>query len=459
MTSLKKQFSIWMFGILVVVGVLAAGISYFLARDDATALLDEELRLVAESIDEGSQLASMQQTFSRESRAQARRDFVLQVWYEDKPVRSSRPAFQLARGTVSGFSSMPGEHGLWRVYTLVYPDRTVQVSQSYAVRSEIATDSALRTLIPILALIPLLWLLSTVGVRRILKPLEAVTQAATTRDATSLAPLPVAAIPEEVTPLVMEMNALLERLERAIKSQQQFVSDAAHELRTPLAAMRLQIENLMHSCTGNETQKLGDELMAGVKRATHMVNQLLKMARFEVKRQSAPHALDLTDLVASCIGNLIPVAEAKGIDLGMDHAEAARVLSDADDLAIVFNNLIDNAIRYTPQGGRIDVSLIRSGDYAVVEIVDDGPGIPDALLGRVFDRFFRASSPETEGSGIGLAIVKAILERESAAIALYNRRDGNSGLVARVSLPMMPVAEVPTPAALRQPMEAAEAEC
>lgn len=432
MTSLKKQLIAWLIILLTVVGLLASGISYSLALNDANSLLDQQLRQVARSIDEGSQLSSMQAKFFREGREERENDFVIQVWYQQEPLRTSRPNFALPRGKSTGFSDMRTAGKTWRAYTIVYPDRTVQVSQSNEVRREIGSSAAMRALLPIAGLIPLSWILVAVGVGHILKPLAAVTEAATQRDASSLDPLPLEAIPEEVVPLIIEMNALLSRLQDALESQRQFVSDAAHELRTPLAALQLQIENLSRSRSQDDLESRVGELRSGVQRASHLVGQLLKMARYEAKRETVRTEMDLGDIVKTCIGDFIPIAEQKGIDLGMVRDEKTTILANADDLRTLFDNLLDNAIRYTPEGGRVDVSVAHSGTKAVVEISDNGPGIPEHLLPRVFDRFFRAGGQETEGSGIGLAIVDEIAHRESAEIELSNKREG-SGLISRVS--------------------------
>lgn len=432
MKSLKRQLSAWLIGLLTVVGVAAGGISYFLARKDVSTLLDHQLRQVARSIDEGSQLASMQARYSDEDEEERENDFVIQVWYEKEPVRSSRPDFDLPEGKAPGFANVTTKEGKWRAYTIIYSNRTVQVSQSDDVRGEIASDAALRALLPVAGLIPLSWVLVAVGIERTLRPLAAVTAAATRRDATSLDPLPAEGIPEEAAPLVTEMNALLLRLRTAIESQRQFVSEAAHELRTPLGALQLQIENLSTSRSREDLESRISELRSGIKRASRLVGQLLKMARFEAESQTIREEVDLGGMVKSCVGDFFPIAESRSIDLGMTRDEAVFVRARADDLRILFDNLLDNAIRYTPKGGKVDVSVTACKDRAVVEVSDNGPGIPPQLLPRVFDRFFRASGQGTEGSGIGLAIVNAIASRESAQVELSNKHDG-SGLVARVS--------------------------
>jgi two-component system OmpR family sensor kinase len=430
--SIKKQLIVWLIGLLAAVGLLAGGISYLLALAAANEFLDHQLLLVAKSVHTGSQLPSMQAQFLEQNEQDRENGFVIQVWNANIPPRSSRPNFELPRGGATGYSdvSLRGEE--WRVYTLIYPDRTVQVSQSDQVRREIATNAALYAVLPIAVLFPLFWILVAIGVGRILKPLSDVTQAVTQRDASSLTPLPGERIPQEVAPLITEMNSLLLRIREAIESQRHFVLDAAHELRTPLTALRLQIENLSQSKSQDDLEVRIGELKSGMRRASHLVEQLLKMARYEAESQLAKANIDLGEAVKTCMGDFIPIAEKRGIDLGIVRFDTAFVWANADDLRVLFDNLLDNAIRYTPEGGRVDVSVTVAENKAIVEIADNGIGISEPLLARVFDRFFRAADHESEGSGIGLAIVKAIAKRESAEVALANRSDGH-GLIAAVS--------------------------
>jgi signal transduction histidine kinase len=309
----------------------------------------------------------------------------------------------------------------------------VQVSQLHEVRREIATNAALCALLPIAGLFPLSCILVAIGVGRILKPLSDVTRAVTQRDVSSLTPLPGECIPHEVAPLIAEMNSLLLRVRVGIESQRHFVLDAAHELRTPLTALRLQIENLSQSRSKEDLHMRIVELKSGMQRAAHLVEQLLKMARYEAQSPSKKDRVELGEIVKICLGDFIPIAEQRGIDLGIVRFETAFIRANADELRVLLDNLLDNAIRYTPTGGQVDVSVIVSAQKAIVTITDNGRGIPDDLLQRVFDRFFRAGGLETEGSGIGLAIVKTIAQRESAEITLCNRSDGH-GLIASVAL-------------------------
>jgi signal transduction histidine kinase len=230
------------------------------------------------------------------------------------------------------------------------------------------------------------------------------------------------------------MNDLIARLGLALESQRQFLADAAHELRTPLAALQLQIENLARNHSPADLEGRINEMRQGSQRASHLVVQLLKIARYEIQnRPTVRSRFDLGTLVKICIADFIPLANDRGIDLGLLHDADVCVSGNLDDLRILLGNLLDNAIRYTPNGGKVDISLCVSSQHVLVEILDNGPGIPLALLPRVFDRFFRAAGQETEGSGIGLSIVQAIAKRESVQVRLSNRSDTH-GLSASVQI-------------------------
>ncbi len=435
--SLKSQLTIWSIGILTLIALVAGSISYLFAQKGVGLFLDHQLRLVAGSVDEGSQLPSMQKKYLVEDPQKREYGFVIQVREQNEPVRSSRPDFDLPIGNTSGYSDQVYRYEKWRSYTIVYPDRTVQVSQSDIVRRDIASDAALFAALPIAGLLPLSWMLVVFGVGRILKPLADVTMAVTQRDASSLAPISGRNIPKEAAPLITEINSLLLRIKESMESQRNFVLDAAHELRTPLAALQLQIDNLSQGLSQEDLQARIRELQFGMQRSAHIVGQLLKMAHYEAEQHdSVRKRVDLGEAIKRCISEIIPLAEKSGIDLGMVCDEAAEILANENDLRILIGNLLDNAVRYTQSGGRIDVSVEVLEDTASVCIVDNGPGIPEELLPRVFDRFFRVNGHGSEGSGIGLAIVNAIAKRESVEVSLENRKDAK-GIKAKASFRLL----------------------
>jgi two-component system OmpR family sensor kinase len=257
------------------------------------------------------------------------------------------------------------------------------------------------------------------------------------RQADDLSAVSDAGLPDEVRPLVQELNLLFGRVRTAFDTQQNFVADAAHELRTPLAALKLQVQSLERSdsrADSLEARKLAiSRLSAGIERATRLVEQLLVLARQEAS--AAPHQpVVLADLARRAVADLIGVAQTKHIDLGLQRADGGEVEGQPEALMILLRNLVDNAIKYTPAGGTVDVSVEAEQGRLSVTVEDSGPGIPAEERERVFDRFYRVPGSEAAGSGLGLAIIKAIAERHGATLTLgESQRLG--GLAATVRFP------------------------
>jgi two-component system OmpR family sensor kinase len=243
----------------------------------------------------------------------------------------------------------------------------------------------------------------------------------------ALSPIPDATLPREIQPLTQALNDLLARLGQAINAQRAFVADAAHELRTPLTALRLQVQLAERAADDGERQAAFGDLKQGLERATHLLQQLLTLARQEPGAFEQAHAeLDLRALLHSVIGDFVLTAHARQIDLGISTETAASVTGNTDALRILFNNLIDNALRHSPPGSRVDVSIAADGAGVTVAVEDGGSGIPEADLQRVFDRFYRAADSQSlaHGSGLGLAIVKQIADAHQASVSLQNTGHG-----------------------------------
>jgi two-component system OmpR family sensor kinase len=272
--------------------------------------------------------------------------------------------------------------------------------------------------------LPLLGLAVWVVVGRGLKPLRRVTGALETRHPEALDPLPDSRLPLEVQPLVRALNGLLQRLASALDTQKAFVADAAHELRTPLAAVQIQTQLVARATDDTTRREALADLQAGVTRATRLAEQLLALARSEPDGHTQTKAIDLHALLEDCVMNYAPLAQQRGVDLGVEASEAATVIGDADALRVMFNNLVDNATKYTPRGGRVDASLLVEAGHPVVRIADSGPGIPPDERERVFDRFYRVGASadrartDVSGSGLGLAIVRRIALQHGASVTL-----------------------------------------
>ncbi|WP_240515795.1 sensor histidine kinase [Acidovorax kalamii] len=382
--------------------------------------------------------------------------FVVQVWSADGQLLATSSAspraavpLQAAPGHRLVQQGAGWEQG-WRVYTAppaAPGQQRVQVLQSEQFLQEEVWGRTLYVLLPLALLVPALLFTLWWVVGRASRSLRVVAQEVARRDDRSLGAIPLGPagrVPEEIVPLVASFNALLARLGEAFAAQRRFVQDAAHELRTPMAAMALQMENLRPWVPPGEAQQQFAQLDAGMRRAQHLVGQLLRLSRQEAPASAQLLApVDITAVLRDSVGQWMPLADQRRIEVGFDGTEQVVLQASAVDLRSVFDNLLDNALRYTPEGGSVEVRLHRldaghagspGEGSVVVDVVDTGPGIPPDLLERVFDRFFRVPGTSADGSGLGLAITRAAALRQGLRVELLARSDGVSGLVARVHL-------------------------
>jgi two-component system OmpR family sensor kinase len=307
-----------------------------------------------------------------------------------------------------------------------------------SVREKRAAGLALNTLAPFALLLPVLAALIWLAVGQALRPLERLTGLVKARRVNALEPLPDARLPDEVRPLVGALNELLARLQAALGRERAFMADAAHELRTPLTALHLQMEMLARASGEAERGAAMQQLSAGVERAIRLVEQMLALAREQPHTQPQHVPVALEPLAREVIAELVPLADARRIDLGLSDAQPVTVSGDREALRTLLRNLIDNAVRYTGDGGRVDVSVEASGGPAAprpqLTVSDTGPGIPAAERARVFDRFYRRPGTAPPGSGLGLAIVKAIADAHLATVELADG-PGGRGLSLIVTFP------------------------
>jgi two-component system OmpR family sensor kinase len=358
--------------------------------------------------------------------------FAITIWNKQGGIiHQSLPGIEIALQSRPGFADVKADGETWHVYTTSDGDRTVQVAQREKVRSEIIRSAALGAAAPIVIVIPLSWLVVGWVMNRMLRRLDALANEVAERT-TATEPLPLAGIPSEVAPLVVSMNGLIERLRTAVETQKHFFADAAHELRTPLAAVQIQVGNLANN--GDLPDARVASLAAGIKRAGGLVDQLLRLARLDAPIDTSLKPVDIGELLLDCIADVAPIADRKGVDLGAQLQDSARCAAVPAEVQTLFNVLIDNAVRYTPSGGSVDVILRRLGDRPLVEIVDTGPGLPKGEEGRIFDRFYRGAPDASEGTGLGLAIARRIAERHCLSLMVTNRTDGLSGVCAQVAL-------------------------
>lgn len=434
MSSLRKRLLIALLGALLLVGFLASAATYLSARSEINSLLDEELRQVALSLRDHAVLDLSRLTHGG---ADARQRVVVQIWDPTGvALYLSNTGEPLPLVRTPGFVTLNHDGREYRVYTATMGLQTIQVGQPVALRRELATAVALRILVPILAGLPLFGALIWLLVGRGLAPLARLARTIGSRSANSLAPLPADRLPEEIAPLVASLNGLLERLEQSFGLQRRFAADAAHELRTPLTALGLQIQLLERAKTEAEREGAVARLREGVKRATRLIEQLLVMARLEPDAAERPaERVDLGALAYAVTRDFAPLAEGREVALQVDAEENVATLGAEDALRILLSNLVDNAVRYTPPGGTIVVRVSSGAGDAILEVLDDGPGIPEAERSRVFDRFYRVAGADQPGSGLGLAIVRQVAELHRARVELGPGLGGR-GLAARVRFPL-----------------------
>ena len=341
-------------------------------------------------------------------------------------------------GQLVGYHDVPvWEHENWRIF--VHRDRTrlywILVAEREDVRGELVGSITLRSLLPDLLGLPLLALLVWLAIGFGLRPLHQVASLIKSRDPENLAALELAPLPPELEPMVGALNRLLLQVDHLLEREKRFIADAAHELRTPLAVLRIHAENALQLPDPADREAALRQLVSGVERATRVVNQMLTLARLEPQvLHSRMQRLDLGPYVRDELAGLIPLALERGIELECELADGAdlQLVGDAGSFGILLQNLVGNAVQYTPPGGRIQVCLQGLGDRVLLQVGDSGPGVPAGQRSQLFRRFHRQTSAG-QGAGLGLAIVQRIVELHHGSIELGTAALG--GLQVQVSLP------------------------
>jgi two-component system OmpR family sensor kinase len=436
--SIRRNLVLWLVVALAVGMAVVVAATYAFAYAQITRVFDEELVKVAEAVHLGEdwrgpgRVRVPRQGFNLSVRAYDANGVTL-----FETAQPSMPA-DLPRLFETSYRVLDTSAGQWRLYSHATPEGIVQVGQPEATRTSLARSLSLRMALPELVLIPLFVLFMAWVLGRGLAPLTRISRRVEERDASRLDPLPSEDVPVELRPLVAEINGLIARLEGSMAAQRRFFADAAHELRTPVAALALQAKVAQRAAQPAARAAAFTELDKGVARATRVVEQLLRLA------QLAPEAprgelqqVDVAEIAREVVGSMAPRARTQGIDLGADAPKPAPMLGAKAELRSLITNLVDNALRYAPPDTEVTVKVEREAHVIGMSVVDAGPGIPAADRARVFERFQRATGDRTPGIGLGLAIAKAIVERHGGRIRLEEARPGGDppGLAARVVFP------------------------
>ncbi|WP_028217270.1 sensor histidine kinase [Paraburkholderia oxyphila] len=436
MKSLKNQITVALIALVAIVGVVDSLASYWLSRRQIGALLDVHLQGAAVWMAAGKVGA-----IGASGPPQHSVDgFVGQIWKRglEQPTDDTDPEVLFDRAAPEGYSVERIGGNLYRIYTLRKNDGelTYQVGQPIAFREQTAGRTALQSLAPAFILIPLVLLAIPLIVNRAFASLVHAGAQAESVGIGRLKPLDIPDVPAEVRPFTDSINRMITRLRSGIEAEKRFIADAAHELRTPVTAMQLRVDNLARAPDESARAERMTELREAIARASTMIRQLLSLARADAQLdQASTEGVDLHGLIQKLVVDILPVAQARSIDLGAGRFEAAKVRAREGDLRMAVRNLLENALRYTPAGGAVDIDVYPSGADVVVRVTDSGPGIPEASLERVFDRFYRLHAADSDGSGLGLSIVKSVVRKYHGTISLQNRSDGHSGLIATIVLP------------------------
>ena len=449
MNSIRQRLLFWQISALIVTSVLVSAFTYHLAWQAFNRVRDYSMEQIAYSVvrhgvrpqswihDRPGLVAPppAAPAVPPDTAPRAANDlglFISQIW---------SPEGELLYASVDGTGpplQAPGFHDIewsgeaWRVFTLNDNEEIVQVAKTASERASSFASMAPWLLAPVALLVLLLGAVIRLAVDRALQPLDTLGQNIQRRSENDLQPVPMPGMPRELRPLGQALNQLLERVAGLLTRQRQVLADAAHELNTPLAAVKLQAQLARRSSDNDRVAAL-DELDEGIDRSTHLVAQLLQMARLESdERKALPVPVRLDHLAADAVAAFSAQADARHIDLGLATCAAATVHADPADLRVLLDNLVDNALRHTPAGSQVDVRVEASDGQAILIVDDNGPGIAEADRERALQRFVRLRPMGgAAGSGLGLAIVKHIAQQNKGLLTLVSSPSG--GLRVRVA--------------------------
>ena len=436
--SLKTRLSYWISAAILSVAIIAASFTFSSAFEEAHELQDDVLQQMAVLFDRYS-LTPNDSKLTPLSQDQLEFQVSVQL-LGDNPASNpiAKNILALPSNLTDGFHTVNLATQSWRVFVrTLSSSQRIAVAQETAIRDNIAFETALHTLMPLLVLIPILLLLLGYILGKILSPISILAHDVDRQTEHDLQLIPTTQLPSEIVPFVEAINRLLSKNSQVITSQKRFIADAAHELRSPITALSLQAQRLQQTeLTDDARQKL-NALQAGISRSIHLLEQLLSMARQQDNSIQQHQRTSLKTVFTEVIEELYPLVEAKEIDLGFSQDSDAQLNANPVRLKTLIHNLIDNAIRYTPSGGKVDLSIIETEQGIEMTIKDTGPGIENTEVQKVFEPFYRILGSNEYGSGLGLAIVASIVQQMDAKISLTPADPvNNCGLCVTVQFPL-----------------------
>ncbi|WP_445116266.1 sensor histidine kinase [Acinetobacter sp. WZC-1] len=429
--SLKKRLISYTSLFSLILGCVLGGGAYKISLEEITEILDAQMEYMAERV--ALDVEPVQSHFDVHKRYHEE-DLFVDVWaYADHSDVNHEHHLLVGPKQKAGFYPHKTAHNAWITYVLPAKDYQIQISQQQVVRQRVALELAASMFLPYLVIMPFALFGLILIIRRSLKPLEDFKSELAQRDSSSLAAIQHASYPEELVPTISEMNHLFERISVSQQEQQQFVADAAHELRTPITALNLQVKILISQFPGEQNLL---NLSKGLARIQHLVAQLLALAKQDVSVNSSLQLSEfkLNDVVLHCVEQIMNMAVEKEIDLGFERNIPTDMYSIEPSIHSIVFNLIDNAIKYTPFSGIVNISVFNDQHFAYVQIEDSGPGIDSSMYGKVLKRFYRVHHHLETGSGLGLSIVDKAIQHLGGELFL-TRSIELGGLSVLVKLP------------------------
>lgn len=426
-TSLSRRLFIWIAAATVAISAVSTAASFFLTFEDANELQDAQLVQITNTLATQAAITPASR-FNPKDSEEAETHLVVHIL--GTPQLEGDPHIDafLSESLRPGLQTVD-QHGVrWRVMVATSAGgQHFGVAQRQTVRNEIAGGSALLTLLPLAILVPLLLFI----VHRLLKQGFARTVQLSTEvdqvDAERLATLDPSGVPSEALPLVLAVNRLLARLGNVLEQQRRMVADAAHELRTPVAVVRVQADNLGNSNLGDDSRARLNVLQSGLERISQLIEKLLDLARVQGSASLKDETFSFDAEVRRAVEETLPLALQRGIDLGVSKLDAVNATGQPAHAFALARNAIDNAVRYSPDGGSVDVCLEHHDGRILLTVDDAGPGIPADKRERVFEPFFRVLGSQQSGTGLGLAIVRSAAQALRGHASLQARPDGLSG--------------------------------
>lgn len=417
--SLQFKLSLWISLVILLMAVIGGVFSFNSAFHEANELQDDQLRQIAELISVENlplQRARMQED---ERKADSDSRIIVQALRSQNDGHAKDSSLLLPEFLPDGMQTVMVKGEPWRIFTKTYGTlERIAVAQQTTVRDEIARESALATVMPFIILVPLLLLVVGLLVKQLFMPVKKLASELDHRSEFDLSAISPITLPAEIAPFVAAINQLLLKVEKALILQRQFVANAAHELRTPLTALSLQAERLEVVPLPNEAYERLSTLKAGIQRARLLLDQLLTLAKVQGVQVPAMPQTSMRHVLRTVLEDLMPLAQEKSIDIGIVEDCDVSIQASEINVHTLVRNLVDNAIRYTPRGGRVDLSVWTENGQVTLRVDDTGPGIPACERESVLIPFYRLQGTQEIGSGLGLSIVKAIADRIGATVTL-----------------------------------------